>query len=97
MPTDHPRALVLTTRGRRTGRPRTVVVQYFPDGRDLVVAAGEETAAWWPRVLAIAPDYARFRKQTAREIPLLRLVVMGADERADGVTAGRRTARRAAG
>ncbi len=33
------RALVLTTRGRRTGRPRSVPLQYFPDGDTLVVVA----------------------------------------------------------
>ena len=33
------RALVLTTIGRRSGLPRTVVVQFFPDGEDLVVVA----------------------------------------------------------
>ena len=33
------RALVLTTTGRRSGVPRTVVVQYFPDGGDFVVVA----------------------------------------------------------
>ncbi|MGY1753394.1 nitroreductase/quinone reductase family protein [Blastococcus sp. SYSU D01042] len=106
------RALVLTTRGRRSGLPRTVVVQYFPDGEDVVVVAAnsgmpahpawylnliadpratvelegrtvqvravpmtaEEAAAWWPRVLAAAPDYARYRQRTDRRIPLLRLV-----------------------
>ena len=109
------RALVLTTTGRRTGLPRTVVVQYFPDGRDLVVVAANsgmpthpawylnltahpdaeievegrtvrvraeemspaEADAWWPRVLAAAPDYARFRVRTDRRIPLLSLVVDG--------------------
>jgi len=35
----HRRALLLTTRGRRSGSPRTVVLQYFPDGRDMVVVA----------------------------------------------------------
>lgn len=35
------RALVLTVRGRRSGRPRTVVLQYFPDGADLVVVAAD--------------------------------------------------------
>lgn len=35
----HRRALVLTTRGRRSGLPRTVAVQYFPDGPDLIVVA----------------------------------------------------------
>lgn len=109
------RALVLTTIGRRTGKPRTVVVQYFPDGRDFVVVAAnsgmpthpawylnltahpearvevdgrrlavratemhpEEAADWWPRVLAIAPDYARYRQRTGRRIPLLRLIPVG--------------------
>ena len=109
------RALVLTTTGRRTGLPRTVVVQYFPDGRDLVVVAAnsgmpthpawylnltahpeahvevegrqltvharemapEEAAHWWPRVVAAAPDYARYRERTGRRIPLLRLMPVG--------------------
>jgi deazaflavin-dependent oxidoreductase (nitroreductase family) len=35
----HRRVLVLTTRGRRTGRVRTVVVQWFPDGDDFIVVA----------------------------------------------------------
>jgi deazaflavin-dependent oxidoreductase (nitroreductase family) len=33
------RAIVLTTTGRRTGRPRTVMVQVFQDGEDLFVVA----------------------------------------------------------
>jgi len=116
------RALVLTTTGRRTGLPRTVVVQYFPDGRDLVVVAAnsgrpthpawylnlvahpeaevdvegrsvrvraEELSpaaadAWWPRVLAAAPDYARYRARTDRRIPLLRLVPEDGVAPADG-------------
>ena len=106
------RALVLTTRGRRSGSPRTVVVQYFPDGDDMVVVAAnsgmpthpawylnltadpratvevegrtvpvravpmspDEAAAWWPRVLETAPDYARYAERTDRRIPLVRLV-----------------------
>lgn len=105
------RALVLTTSGRRTGLPRTVVVQWFPDGADLVVVAANsglpthpawylnltahpearvevdgatlrvraeeltaaEAAALWPRVLAAAPDYDRYRRRTDRVIPLVRL------------------------
>lgn len=35
----HRRALILTTTGRRSGLPRTVLLQYFPDGRDMVVVA----------------------------------------------------------
>lgn len=105
------RALILTTVGRRSGRPRTVIVQFFPDGDDFVVVAAnsgmpshpgwyfnltahpearvevegrtltvratelmpEEAARFWPRVLSIAPDYARYRERTTRVIPLMRL------------------------
>jgi F420H(2)-dependent quinone reductase len=109
------RALALTTVGRRSGRARTVVLQFFPDGADYVVVAAnsgmpehpawylnltacpaarvevegrrvpvravelgpDEAARWWPRVLAAAPDYARFRERTDRTIPVLRLVPVG--------------------
>ncbi len=108
----HRRALVLTTHGRRSGRDRTVVVQYFPAGNDMIVVAANggmptnpgwyfnlashpeaqvevdgrtisvrahelsrrEADAFWPRVLDIAPDYARYRRRTTRTIPLIRLV-----------------------
>lgn len=44
-------ALWLTTTGRRTGRPRQVLVGYFEDGRDLVTMAmngwGPAEPAWW--------------------------------------------------
>jgi deazaflavin-dependent oxidoreductase (nitroreductase family) len=44
-------ALRLTTVGRRTGRPRSVVVGYFEDGPNLVTMAmngwGEAEPAWW--------------------------------------------------
>ena len=107
----HRRALVLTTTGRRFGHPRTVLVQFFPDGDDLVVVAANsgmpshpgwyhnlranprahvevegrqldvraedlstaEATAFWPRVLAIAPDYAKYQQRTTRSIPLVRL------------------------
>lgn len=43
--------LRLTTTGRRTGRPRQVVVGYFEDGPDLVTMAmngwGAAEPAWW--------------------------------------------------
>jgi deazaflavin-dependent oxidoreductase (nitroreductase family) len=106
------RALVLTTTGRKTGLPRTVVVQYFPEDRNMIVVAAnsgmpthpawylnltadpearvevdgrtltvradelsaDEAEAWWPRVLATAPDYARYRARTERRLPLVRLV-----------------------
>jgi deazaflavin-dependent oxidoreductase (nitroreductase family) len=35
----HRRALILTATGRRSGLPRTVIVQFFPDGQDLIVVA----------------------------------------------------------
>ncbi len=108
----HRRALILTTRGRRSGRPHSVLLQFFADGEDLVVAAAgsglpgrtdwylnlkahpqaeaevegrtlhvraeemppADAAAFWPRVLAIAPDYARYPRRAGHAIPLLRLV-----------------------
>jgi deazaflavin-dependent oxidoreductase (nitroreductase family) len=116
------RALVLTTTGRRSGLPRTVVVQFFPDGEDLVVVAAnsglpthpawylnltadprarvevegrtlevraeeltpDEAAEQWPGVLAIAPDYARYRARTDRVIPLVRLVPVPASPPSPG-------------
>lgn len=119
------RVVLLTTRGRRSGRPRTVPLQYFPDGQDLVVVAANggmpshpgwyfnlkahpdaqveifdgvgdpgqrsrgadertavrarelpagEAAAFWPRVLQVAPEYARYQERAGRVIPLMRLV-----------------------
>jgi deazaflavin-dependent oxidoreductase (nitroreductase family) len=35
-------ALLLTTHGRRSGRDRTVVLQYFPDGQSMIVAAAND-------------------------------------------------------
>jgi hypothetical protein len=47
-------------------------------GRTLAVRAEqlstEEAAAFWPRVLQAAPDYARYPRRTSRAIPLMRLV-----------------------
>jgi deazaflavin-dependent oxidoreductase (nitroreductase family) len=36
--------------------------------------SAEDAAAFWPRVLEIAPDYAKYPKRTDRFIPLIRLV-----------------------
>lgn len=41
-------ALLLTTRGQRSGRERTVVVQFFPDGDALIVAAANDGGASHP-------------------------------------------------
>jgi deazaflavin-dependent oxidoreductase (nitroreductase family) len=109
--------LLLTTRGRRSGRERTVLLQFFRDGEDLVVFAinsgqptrhpdwhhnlkahplarvevrdrsfqaradeltDEQAAACWPRVLTVAPGYARWSRIANRTIPLLRLVPLEA-------------------
>jgi deazaflavin-dependent oxidoreductase (nitroreductase family) len=44
-------ALLLTTRGRKSGRERTVVLQFFPDGEAMIVAAandgGESHPGWY--------------------------------------------------
>lgn len=52
-------ALVLTTRGRRSGRERTVVLQYFPDGQAMVVVAANDGGArlpGWLHNLRARPD-----------------------------------------
>jgi len=41
-------ALVLTTVGRRSGRTRSVVLQFFPDGEALIVAAANDGGAKHP-------------------------------------------------
>lgn len=41
-------ALVLTTVGRRSGRHRKVVLQFFPDGDNLIVAAANDGGATLP-------------------------------------------------
>jgi deazaflavin-dependent oxidoreductase (nitroreductase family) len=105
--------LLLTTRGRRSGRERTVMLQFFRDGQDLVVVAvnsgqptrspdwyrnlrasplarvevldrsfqaraevlpDEQAAVFWPRVLTVAPGYARWIRIANRAVPLVRLV-----------------------
>lgn len=110
--------LLLTTRGRKSGLERTVPLQFFPDGNDMIVVAAnsglpsppgwyfnltadplarvevgdrtlqaraeelsaEEAAAFWPRVLQVAPDYARYPRRTSRRIPMVRLVPVGPGE-----------------
>ncbi len=55
----HVDALLLTTRGRRSGRRRTVVLQYFPDGDAMVVAAandGGTTHPGWYHNLHATPE-----------------------------------------
>ena len=107
--------LLLTTRGRKSGQERTVPLQFFPDGDEMVVVAAnsglpsppgwyfnlttnplawvevgertlrvraeelsaEQAAAFWPRILQVAPDYAKYPRRTVRRIPLIRLVPIG--------------------
>jgi len=56
----------------------TPVARVEVDGRSLRVRAEElsdaEAAAFWPRVLQAAPDYARYPRRTSRRIPMVRLV-----------------------
>jgi F420H(2)-dependent quinone reductase len=111
-------ALLLTTRGRKSGKVRTVPLQFFADGDDMIVVAAnsglpsppgwyfnltvdplarvevgdrtlqvraeelsaDEATAFWPRVLQVAPDYARYPRRTSRRIPLIRLVPIGSSE-----------------
>jgi len=41
-------ALLLTTHGRRSGRARTVVLQFFPDDETMIVAAANDGGAAHP-------------------------------------------------
>jgi F420H(2)-dependent quinone reductase len=52
-------ALVLTTRGRRSGRKRSVVVQFFREGEEMILAAandGGETHPGWYHNLVTDPN-----------------------------------------
>jgi deazaflavin-dependent oxidoreductase (nitroreductase family) len=40
--------VLLTTRGRRSGKERTVVLQYFPDGEAMVVVAANDGGEAYP-------------------------------------------------
>lgn len=52
----HRRTLLLRTRGRRTGKARTVVLQYFPDGDDMLIVAAnaglQRNPNWYHNLLA---------------------------------------------
>jgi deazaflavin-dependent oxidoreductase (nitroreductase family) len=58
-------ALLLTTTGRRTGRPRSVLVAYFEDGENLVPMAmngwGAPEPAWWLNLQERPVAFARTR------------------------------------
>ncbi len=64
-------ALRLTTTGRRTGRPRQVVVGYIEDGHNLITMAmngwGAAEPAWWLNLQA-HPDAAAQTRDGARQV-----------------------------
>jgi deazaflavin-dependent oxidoreductase (nitroreductase family) len=64
-------ALRLTTTGRRTGRPRQVVVGYVEDGRNLITMAmngwGAAEPAWWLNLQA-HPDATAQTRDGARRV-----------------------------
>jgi deazaflavin-dependent oxidoreductase (nitroreductase family) len=64
-------ALRLTTTGRRSGKPRQVVVGYFEDGRNLVTMAmngwGPAEPAWWLN-LQDHPDAVAQTRDGARQV-----------------------------
>ena len=64
-------ALRLTTTGRRTGRPRRVVVGYVEDGRNLITMAmngwGAAEPAWWLNLQA-HPDATVQTRDGARQV-----------------------------
>ena len=68
----HRQALVLTTRGRRSGMERTVPLQVFPDGDQMIVVAansGLPAAPGWYYNLAADP---RARVEVAGRTPRVR-------------------------
>src|SRR5687768_8165302 len=65
-------ALRLTTRGRRSGEPRSVIVGYYEDGPDLVTMAmngwGEGEPAWWLNLQADPDVTVELAGGTEREV-----------------------------
>lgn len=59
-------ALRLTTTGRRSGKPRSVILAYFEDGPDLVLMSmngwGEGVPAWQLNLLAEPTAKVEFRR-----------------------------------
>lgn len=104
-------SLILTTRGRKTGRPTSTPLFYAEDGGRLYVAASfagsgaepiwylnlvadpevtvetrrvsgryrartlgaAEAAHLWPKLDAVYPTFAKYRKRTSRVIPVVEL------------------------
>jgi F420H(2)-dependent quinone reductase len=74
------RFLVLETRGRRSGQPRSVVLLYMPDGGSYIVIAsnfgGERPPAWWTNLNA-DPD--AVVHVSGRSIPVRARALAGAE------------------
>ena len=76
-------ALLLTTHGRRSGRERTVVLQFFPDGAAMIVAAandGDATPPGWYYNLTTDPSA---RVEVMGRIIAVRAEELGPVEAAD--------------
>ena len=69
-------ALALTTRGRRTGLDRTVIIGYLEDGPDLAVLAmngwDEGDPAWWLNLEADPDATVRLADGTTRAVRAVR-------------------------
>jgi hypothetical protein len=65
--------LLLTTTGRRSGRPRRTPVQYERIGGAAVArtADGEQRRRLWPELCARNPALARVQRRAGREIPVV--------------------------
>lgn len=65
-------ALRLTTRGRRSGEPRSVIIGYFEDGPNLVSMAmngwGAAEPAWWLNLQAHPEAVVELAGRTRREV-----------------------------
>ncbi|MGS0688051.1 nitroreductase family deazaflavin-dependent oxidoreductase [Nakamurella sp. GG22] len=63
----------MTTTGRRTGLPRTVIVQFFPDHENLIVVAANSGLpnhpAWYLNLKAHRTPEPRSRDKTSRSEP----------------------------
>jgi deazaflavin-dependent oxidoreductase (nitroreductase family) len=74
--------LLLTTRGRRSGLPRTQPLACYRDGEDLIVVASnnglERHPAWWLNLQAHPDAEVRFGRESRR----VRAVTAGPEERA---------------
>ena len=65
-------ALRLTTKGRRSGEPRSVIVGYYEDGPNLVSMAmngwGAAEPAWWLNLQATPEAVVELRGGVRREV-----------------------------